>query len=332
MAITLGLSLLGSQKANAQIDSRSLLFNGTTQIVTVPDNVAYHFGTGVFTVECWIKAATTQTMYPMAISKRLVSDAFSGFGFGIDNMGKVWAQLNGSNYIPSYGADLRDNTCHHIALSRTKGTGAAADTLKFYLDGAFLGIFTMAPSYDVTDTGPLYIGGDLANPGNNMYSGNVNEVRLWNYVRTAAQISANEGNEISGATAGLVGYWRLNDGTGQTVKDYSSLANNGVLGNTAAVESTDPVWSTSCAVTGIADYSIDKQIKIYPNPVINTLNITGITSKTTIKLYDIIGKEVLAVETENNTTMDVSALKQGIYSIVTENSIGRSFNKVVIQK
>ncbi|MGZ4034240.1 MAG: LamG-like jellyroll fold domain-containing protein [Bacteroidia bacterium] len=327
------VSMLGIQKVNAQTDARSILVNGTTQIATVPDNVAYHFGTNVFTVECWIKANVTQTNYPMAISKRLASSAFTGFGFGLDPSGKVWAQINGSNYIPGLGANLKDNTCHHIALTRSKG--ATEDTLKFYVDGAFIANAPMASSYDATDTGPLYIGGDLANPGNNMYAGNVNEVRLWNYVRTPAEISANKSTEVPGLTTGLVGYWRLNEGTGQVINDISSIANNGTLGATSAVESTDPVWSTSCAVatlTGIEDYSIDHLIKIYPNPATSVLNITGITAKTTIRLYDIVGKLVMETSTDNNITVDAGSLEQGIYTIVTESSEGRSFNKVIIQK
>lgn len=324
------LSVLGVQKSSAQIDSRSLLFDGNTQIVTVPDNAAYHFGSTAFSVECWIKASTSQKPYPMAISKRLSSDPTTGFGFGIDPSGKVWAQINGFNFLPGYGANLEDNTCHHIALTRTDGS--TNDTLKFYADGIYLGNFVISPAYNATDTGPFYFGGDLANSANNMYAGNVSEVRLWNYARTAAEISANKGTEISGSTAGLVGYWRLNEGTGQTVTDRSTNANNGTLGNTSAVETTDPSWSTSCGVTGIENYSIDNHIKMYPNPVNSYLNVTGITCRTTISLYDVIGKLIMTTETEVNTTIDTNTLLQGIYTVVTESNKGRSFNKIIVQK
>ncbi|MGZ4077073.1 MAG: T9SS type A sorting domain-containing protein, partial [Bacteroidia bacterium] len=61
-------------------------------------------------------------------------------------------------------------------------------------------------------------------------------------------------------------------------------------------------------------------------------NITGITAKTTIRLYDIVGKLVMETSTDNNITVDAGSLEQGIYTIVTESSEGRSFNKVIIQK
>ncbi len=40
----------------------------------------------------------------------------------------------------------------------------------------------------------------------------------------------------------LVGWWPMNDGKGQTVKDWSGRGNNGVLGASSAVEATDPSW------------------------------------------------------------------------------------------
>src|SRR4051812_41278375 len=40
----------------------------------------------------------------------------------------------------------------------------------------------------------------------------------------------------------LVGWWPMNEGSGQTVKDWSGKGNNGVLGATTAVEPNDPSW------------------------------------------------------------------------------------------
>lgn len=40
----------------------------------------------------------------------------------------------------------------------------------------------------------------------------------------------------------LVGYWKFNEGTGQTTQDLTGLGNTGTLGTTAGVDSSDPSW------------------------------------------------------------------------------------------
>jgi hypothetical protein len=46
------------------------------------------------------------------------------------------------------------------------------------------------------------------------------------------------------AFAALVGYWKLDEGSGQTFADSSGNGNSGVLGSTNGADTTDPTWST----------------------------------------------------------------------------------------
>ncbi|MES2138923.1 MAG: FG-GAP-like repeat-containing protein [Bacteroidota bacterium] len=83
---------------------------------------------------------------------------------------------------------------------------------------------------------------------------------------------------------------------------------------------------------GVQELNALTEVNIYPNPAGNTLNITGITGKTTLLLYDVVGKLVLEKEVENNTILNTSHLVDGIYTLLTESKMGRSFNKVVISR
>lgn len=100
----------------------------------------------------------------------------------------------------------------------------------------------------------------------------------------------------------------------------------------------DPIYlSVRClndTLTGLNQIEkINKQeLIIYPNPSTNTLNITNITQKTIIHLYDKLGKLIFETETESDFTLDISHLTQGIYTIELEDNKGRTFNKVVITK
>ncbi|MES2284403.1 MAG: PKD-like domain-containing protein [Bacteroidota bacterium] len=83
---------------------------------------------------------------------------------------------------------------------------------------------------------------------------------------------------------------------------------------------------------GVQELNNHTIVNIYPNPAGNTLNINGITGKTTLLLYDVVGKLVLEKEVENNTILNTSHLAEGIYTLLTVSKMGRSFNKVVISR
>lgn len=70
----------------------------------------------------------------------------------------------------------------------------------------------------------------------------IEEVRIWNAVRTGAEIARWMNLPLTGEEPGLIGYWNFDESTGQTVSDSCPLANQGVLGTTISIEPEDPVW------------------------------------------------------------------------------------------
>ena len=83
-------------------------------------------------------------------------------------------------------------------------------------------------------------------------------------------------------------------------------------------------------VSGIDFTEKPDTLLIYPNPATNTLNIKGITSKTTIKLYDMLGKLVMQTEADGDKTIDIRSLKKGVYTFNAENKTAGIFNSVII--
>ena len=71
----------------------------------------------------------------------------------------------------------------------------------------------------------------------------------------------------------------------------------------------------NCVHIGIEDPSVSPLI-LFPNPVINELNISNISKGATISVYDLNGK-LLLTKTALSVTekMDVSPLNKGIYLI-----------------
>jgi hypothetical protein len=79
------------------------------------------------------------------------------------------------------------------------------------------------------------------------FDGDIDEVRIWNLARTPADIQAAMNVRLSGTLGGLVAYYRLNDGSGQTVTDSSGNARNALLGTKGSVQILDPSWMTDLA-------------------------------------------------------------------------------------
>ena len=78
-----------------------------------------------------------------------------------------------------------------------------------------------------------------------MYAGEIDEVRVWNAVRSQGQIQSNMYLSLVGNEPGLMGYWRLDEGSGQEVFDGAHGSSIGVLGATVAPDLDDPAWVTS---------------------------------------------------------------------------------------
>jgi len=59
-------------------------------------------------------------------------------------------------------------------------------------------------------------------------------------------------------------------------------------------------------------------VKVYPNPVQNTLYISGVKGPSKIKVYSVLGQLVMNQSITN--TLDVSRLKRGVYYIKISDS------------
>lgn len=71
------------------------------------------------------------------------------------------------------------------------------------------------------------IGGRQNAPSNQYFHGLIDEVRVWNRVRTVSQIDRNRTAMLMGSEPGLVGYWRFDNGRGATASDSSLNGYNG---------------------------------------------------------------------------------------------------------
>ena len=56
-------------------------------------------------------------------------------------------------------------------------------------------------------------------------------------------------------------------------------------------------------------------LRIFPNPTIGAINIVGIDARTHVRIFDILGKQLLHIEVNSNTILDMSQFEDGMYLI-----------------
>jgi len=145
---------------------------------------------------------------------------------------------------------IRTNEWIHLAA--VSGPGG----MLLYANGRLVGQHTNTACFaDLKAVQENYIGHGLSgNPGDRDFCGEIDEVRVWNHRRTAAQIRDNMFKRLSGREEGLVSLWNFDDGT---ANDSTRTAAHGRFkGNAKVVPSdlglvTELVQSPPATVTSL---------------------------------------------------------------------------------
>lgn len=235
------LSIGGSSTQKMTISNQGgsdLLFDA---LVTSPKNYALKFdgiddyvqivnpstinGNADFTWSAWIK---TGSQVPIAIMAKTINGFTGGVKtFYIGSDGAL------AFHVAEAGAawgikPVNDNQWHHVAVT-VNFNGAAA--FRFYVDGVYdnQGQLSNAGSYS-EEGFQFQIGYDGRFPGTLFpFSGMIDEVRIWNKVRSLAEIQSDMHREISGTEPGLVACWRFNETSGNIAFDQTPNAHDGSL-------------------------------------------------------------------------------------------------------
>lgn len=217
----------------------SLTFDDVNDRVRVPRTASLEPGS--FTIELWAKLNNIQSRNTRMVRKL----ASRGFIFAADQNNDQRIQLRVANPGTIAVADTQSHAAyvgqwHHFAATFT------ATQAKLYVDGVLKATTNHATGALVYTPDDLYFGAGLpASDTSEFFGGSIDEVRLWSYARTEAQIAGDRTRSFADPRPGLVGYWKLNSGGGQSAVDSSGLGNHGQLGIDAlpAGDSGDPVWS-----------------------------------------------------------------------------------------
>ncbi len=215
----------------------ALEFDGSGDLVTVPG--AFQFSSSNWSLEAWIWIDPGLSQHSSVVEVGSTSAVSAGVGRR-SSSGQIeyfTDQRNGS-CIGIGGSDRPGVTGRwvHFALIRNGGN------FQRYLGGT---AESSTPGFDVTNS-DLVIGGERHCFGSGAtFPGFIRDVRLWSRALSSGQISSYASGSDPGLGAtGLEGWWPLDDGAGQSVRNLVG-ALEGTLGANAGSGSDDPTWSAS---------------------------------------------------------------------------------------
>jgi hypothetical protein len=250
-------SLVFDSVYNCLADTVELQFDGVDDYVQIPSDPIYNFGTTQdFTIECRVRTNTTGDVAIIG-DKDWYSGNNAGFVFSFKYpSGPEW-KVNigdGTNRADiNTGGLIADNQWHTLSVSFDRD-----GYMKMYEDGQLLDSADISSVGNITTNAGLFFGTDINQ--NYDFMGSIAEVRVWNTLIITQTIQNWHCNHLDNSHPNynnLIGYWKLNEGTGTIAMDYWGGFGipNGTINNST--------WYTPDS-TWIYDYSNTPRIADVP--------------------------------------------------------------------
>jgi len=220
---------LNDTPENCLDEETELSFGGNGDMVQIEANQIFDFGENQdFSIECRVR---TSQAADISIVGNKDWDSGVNPGFVISfryASGPEW-KVNigdGENRVDiDTGGEIADNEWHTLSVTFDRD-----GLMVMYEDGVEIASDEIAGIGDINTGEGLVFGSDIF--GAYSYTGAIAEVRIWNEVLSAVAIadyacsSINEGHPHYNS---LSGYWKMNEGEGSTLTDFSSNGNDGLI-------------------------------------------------------------------------------------------------------
>ncbi len=262
-AVEKTIAVSGTGKEIGEKASNALSGTGG-QYLTIPQTGDLAFGpTQDFTVELWIQTTATNSD-PSIISNKNWNSGGND-GWGLFYLGHDWkVNIDGTSGsrvdLNSNAPDINDGKWHHLAAVFDRD-----GNLMIYQDGFLTSQTSLAGVYDrnITTTFPI----NVLQDGTGTYADNmdakIDELRLWNTVRTTQELRENMHLTLEGSESGLVAYYQFDESTGDCLDIIGNY--HGTLTNGATRVISDLPAASGVSVTkdiqNAQNYSFDDGMK-----------------------------------------------------------------------
>jgi hypothetical protein len=302
LILTIGFGFQGYSQCTA--NTKSILLNGTSNYVSFTTDNNLQIDSAI-TVEAWIKPTAfgatnftnsifckhSWTQGEMGYVLRCGGTGQLSFNFaGLDSTG---TPTNWEEIVSPINA-LTLNTWQHVAATYD------GDTARLFINTIQVATYAYKGSIVPSTSFPACIG-RLSETGvgaSRYFSGQIDEVRVWNRAQTQAQILAGYNRHISPTSVGLVGYWNFNITTGTNIPDQTSSGNAATL-TSGTLSPNVPFYQGA------------------PTPIITTNGAVLTSTSATTYQWNYNGQPILT-----GTTQSYTATQNGTYTVTIVDSIG----------
>ncbi len=231
---------------NSGLAQNALDFDGVNDEVTTTYSGV--LGTTNRTFEAWIYLSSAPSSNTCILDYGL-NAVGSRNTFGVNGNRQLTFTSGGTNAnISSSTNAVPVGQWAHVAFVLNNGTGY------LYVNGTQVGTGSLT-TVNTPSGGVNLIIGQRVTGGNIPFEGKIDEVRVWDVVRTPTQLSASSSSEFCGNEPGLKAYYKFNQGTAggtntgvTSAPDRSGNAYNGTLQNFALTGATSN-WVTGATIT-----------------------------------------------------------------------------------
>lgn len=311
----------------------ALSFDGEESMVTVPASPTLNL-TDRFTMEAWINPSGWGENPGTGFGRIMDKDVIRFFTLRSnpvlgDNTICIWlfTQSGGNSFSAIPESSIVLDTWQHIAASYDGNAGE----LKMYLNGVEQTLTqTVPPSGMLNDNLEIDLTVGNSSSLDDTFDGIIDEVRVWNIIRTESDIQSYMNQYLDGNETGLAGYWRMNEGNGQFINDFTGNGNHGALYANEWVEGA-PMGQTD--IHEFSRFPQDHSLYAiaYPNPFNSSVALSYSLPRESvveIDIYNILGRKVENIASnlkpagENETIWRVGNSPSGVYfyRIKTANS------------
>ncbi len=236
--LLIGIALLS---LNLPAQNNCLEFDGTDDYISVPDDNSLDLSSSM-TIEFWVYLGSSSGK---EVISKSIADNNENFRIYIDqsNSSQIYFDY-GNKYCQSHSFSLTTYAWYHMAFSVSAG-----NTGTIYVNGIEASAYSTRETAEATiptNNEAMQIGG--CNFTERYFQGKIDEVRIWDDVRTETEIRQNMYRELTAPSgeANLIAYYKFNETSGTTADDAKG-SNNGTLTNYG---SQSGYWQTSPAMFG----------------------------------------------------------------------------------
>ena len=187
----------------ATLDHETALSMQTTETTAQTEADINRLGKD-FSIDAWVRLGGKGTLFSHGTGNRRLT-------VGVDNDSKLTVDVGGESF--SSVEALPKNKWIFLSMSFENGTTGATLNASAAADDETLTLFNDQPVAKYGGAGKLAVGMGM--------SGALHELLLWDEAHDMTTALLNRSKTKNPSTRHLIGYWKMNEGEGKTIRDYA---------------------------------------------------------------------------------------------------------------